>query len=248
MRTISPVLLGVLLAPLAAAQEAPGGPATLALAHDLYLAALEEGDPVTVLAAARLAATVDLVPARPMPLDPASLTFPEPVAGQTGLTGPIVAPAPVALPAPGAPRDAALAVFPGTPPDSPVALPDAPTMLAEARRLAAADDMLMALIDSMGEAPIKATAVAWPSALGPNDTAIWQLGFAGAQAAELVLIGGADARLEVLVSDAEGATICAPSAWPDRAICTWTPAQDGPVHVTVRNAGDMAAGYVLLSN
>ena len=56
---------------------APGGAATMALAQELYAVGVAQGDAVTVLAAARLAASVELASAEPAALDPAKVTFGE---------------------------------------------------------------------------------------------------------------------------------------------------------------------------
>jgi hypothetical protein len=72
---------------------APGGASTMALAQELYAVGVAQGDAVTVLAAAKLAASVDVATAEPAALDPAKVTFDEGEASFAKKAAPAAAPA-----------------------------------------------------------------------------------------------------------------------------------------------------------
>jgi hypothetical protein len=60
-----------------AADAAPGAAATMTLAQDLYALGVQQGDALTVLAAAKLAASVEATEGTAGSLDPATIRFDE---------------------------------------------------------------------------------------------------------------------------------------------------------------------------
>ncbi|MDM7933289.1 hypothetical protein [Tabrizicola sp.] len=237
-----------------AGNAAPGGAATIVLARDLHTLGIREGDALTVLAAARLAASVEVVVQEPAALDPATLTLDG--LGQGFLAGsklPVPtdpkAPPPLAT---GAPRPAAKVMLfgesskdDGSPPASVEA------MFGTASNLAGDDEILLGLIEeAMAEGPGAriGTAASWLSRLPAGGTDLWEIPFQGSLDAEIAVIGGGDETLDLAVSDANGTLVCLDIGRSDRFHCHWTPVRDGHFYVTVRNAGRESTSYQLLTN
>jgi hypothetical protein len=239
----------------AAEGGAPGGAATMGLAQELYALGTAQGDAVTVLAAAKLAATVDLVSEEPAALDPAKIAFAE--GGQDSFRKK-AAPAAPAAPAPmmndGTPRAAAKATFftAANEDDGAAAAPaTAEAMFARARELAADDEALLGLIeDAMAESARGRIggAVEWLSRLPSGQTDVWEIPFYGDSYAEVAVVGDGDANLDVAVTDENGNVICYDVSWSDKLYCDWTPAWDGYFYVTVQNLGGSRNSYYLLTN
>jgi hypothetical protein len=233
---------------------APGGAATMGLAQDLYALGLAQGDAVTVLAAAKLAASVDLTSAEAAALDPARIAFAE---GDQETVRKMAIPASApATPAPtmndGTPRAAAKATF-FTAASEDEGATDAPAtaeaMFAKAKELAADDDAVLGLIDdAMAEGSRVGGSIAWLSRLASGQTDVWELPFHGNSHAEIAIIGDGDANLDVAVTDGNGNVICYDVSWSDKLYCDWTPARDGYFHVTVQNFGGVRNSYYLLTN
>lgn len=233
-----------------------GGAATMGLAQELYALGVAQGDAVTVLAAAKMAASVDVATAEPAALDPAKVAFEE---GEATTFRKKVAPAPIpAAPAPimneGEPRVAAKAsFFSATSEDEGAA--DAPVtadaMFAKAKELAADDEALLGIIeDAMAESSRGRIggAVQWLSRLPAGQTDVWEIPFYGNSYAEIAVVGDGDANLDVVVTDENGNVFCYDVSWSDSLYCDFTPAWNGYFYVTVENVGRVRNSYYLLTN
>ncbi|WP_374646521.1 hypothetical protein [Tabrizicola sp.] len=234
---------------------APGGATTMGLAQELYATGVAQGDAITVLAAAKLAASVEATTAEPAALDPAKVAFAE--GGQESFRKK-AAPAAPAAPAPmmndGSPRAAGKATFfTATSEDEGAA--DAPVtadaMFAKAKELAAGDEALLGLIDDAmaeGSRGRIGGAVQWLSRLPAGQTDVWEVPFYGNSYAEVAIVGDGDADLDVAVTDGNGNVICYDVSWSDKLYCDFTPAWDGYFYVTVQNMGGVRNSYYLMTN
>lgn len=227
---------------------APGATATMALAHELYATGLAQGDAVTVLAAARLAASINLASTGPAALDPARVTL-DPDAFR--MTAALTAPAPPMDE--GEIRPVAKATFFSAQTQDEGAA-DAPasveTMFAKATELANDDEALLDLIqDALAEGPGgRIGGVMWLSQLPAGQTDVWEIPFHGKSHAELAVLGDGDANLDMIVTDENGNVLCSDPGWSDRLYCDWTPAWDGYFYLTVQNRGTARNSYHLLTN
>jgi hypothetical protein len=234
----------------------PGGASTMGLAQDLYAVGVAQGDAVTVLAAAKLAASVEVATAEPAALDEARIA----VDGGDQSTFRVrkAAPAAPAAPAPmmndGTPRAASkVTLFSATSEeegaaDAPVA---ADAMFAKATELAADDEALLGLIEDAqaeGSRGRIGGAVQWLSRLPAGMTDVWEVPFYGNSYAEVAIVGDGDANLDVAVTDENGNVICYDVSWSDKLYCDWTPAWDGYFYVTVQNMGRSRNSYYLMTN
>jgi len=233
-----------------------GGVATLAIAHDLYILGIAQGDALTVLAAADLARSAEAVAMEPAALDPAQITFDGDV--QEGLAGwkaPVSAtPSPPAPIKTGTARPAAkLTLFSATTADEGTATAPASAMamFSKATELAGDDEIILGLIkeaqteDGRGRV---SGAVFWQSELAAGQTDIWEVPFYGDFPAEIAILGDGDANLYITVSDLNGNVICKDISWSDMLYCGWTPAWDSFFLVTVQNSGRARNTYYLVTN
>ena len=233
----------------------PGGATTMGLAQDLYATGVAQGDAITVLAAAKLAASVEATTAEPAALDPAKVAFAE--GGQESFRKK-AAPATPAAPAPmmndGTPRAASkVTLFSATSDEEGAA--EAPVtaeaMFAKAAELAADDEALLGLIEDAqaeGSRGRIGGAVQWLSRLPAGMTDVWEVPFYGNSYAEVAIVGDGDANLDVAVTDENGNVICYDVSWSDKLYCDWTPAWDGYFYVTVQNMGGVRNSYHLMTN
>lgn len=239
----------------AAEGSAPGAASTMGLAQELYALGVSQGDAVTVLAAAKLAASVEVKPGEAAALDPAKIKMD---GDQTTFAKKAAAAAAPAAPAPmmndGTPRAVAKATFfNATNEDEGAA--DAPVtadaMFAKAKELAADDEALLGLIDDAmaetGRGRIGG-AVEWLSRLPAGQTDVWEVPYYGNSYAEVAIVGDGDANLDVAVTDENGNVICYDVSWSDKLYCDWTPAWDGYFYVTVQNMGGSRNSYYLMTN
>jgi hypothetical protein len=238
----------------AAEGAAPGGASTMALAQDLYAVGVAQGDALTVLAAAKLAASVEVASAEAAELDPAKVT----VDGDQTTFRKKAAPA--ATPAAPAPimndemRPAAKAsFFSATSEDEGAA--EAPVtaeaMFAKATELAADDETLLGLIEDAKAESSRGRiggAVQWLSRLPAGMTDVWEVPFYGNSYAEVAIVGEGDANLDVAITDENGNVICYDVSWSDKLYCDWTPAWDGYFYITVQNMGGVRNSYYLMTN
>jgi hypothetical protein len=241
----------------AAEGAAPGAASTMGLAQDLYALGVAQGDAVTVLAAAKLAASVEVKSAEAAALDPAKIKFAEGDDQETLRKKAAPAAAPAA-PAPmmndGTPRAVSKATFFNAANEDEGAA-DAPVtadaMFAKAKELAADDEALLGLIDDAmaetGRGRIGG-AVEWLSRLPSGQTDVWEIPYYGNSYAEVAIVGDGDANLDVAVTDENGNVICYDVSWSDKLYCDWTPAWDGYFYVTVQNLGGSRNSYYLVTN
>lgn len=233
---------------------APGGAATMGLAQELYATGVAQGDAITVLAAAKLAASVDVATAEAGDLDPALFEAGPDLATfakrRTGSTGPA---APEPIMADGQRPAAKASFFSATSEDEGTA--DAPVtaeaMFAKAKELAADDEALLGLIDDAmaeGSRGRIGGAVQWLSRLPAGQTDVWEVPFYGNSYAEVAIVGDGDADLDVAVTDENGNVICYDVSWSDKLYCDFTPAWDGYFYITVQNMGGVRNSYYLMTN
>jgi hypothetical protein len=234
---------------------APGGAATIGLAQELYALGISQGDALTVLAAAKLAASVDLATAEPAALDPATVAFEEgDREGFRTKAAPTAPAAPALKMQDGSPRPVAKASFFAAADDD-EGTADAPAsaaaMFAKAKELAADDEAVIGLIDDAmaeGARGRIGGAVEWLSRLPAGQTDVWEVPFYGNSLAEIAVVGDGDTNLDVAVTDENGNVICYDVSWSDRLYCDWTPAWDGYFYVTVQNLGGSRNSYHLVTN
>lgn len=238
----------------AAAPGETGAAATMALAQDLYSLGVTQGDALTVLAAAKLAASVEVSTAEAAALDPAKVAFAE---GEQDTFRKKAAPAAPAAPAPmmaDAERPAAKATFfNATSEDEGAA--EAPVtaeaMFAKATELAGDDEVLIGLIEDAqaeGSRGRIGGAVQWLSRLPAGQTDVWEIPFYGNSYAEIAVVGDGDANLDVAITDENGNVFCYDVSWSDSLYCDFTPAWDGYFYVTVQNMGGVRNSYYLMTN
>jgi hypothetical protein len=237
-----------------AAGSAPGEAATMGLAQDLFALGVAQEDAVTVLAAAKLAASVDLAATEPAALDPARVVFDHADPDALRKTATSAPGAPNEIPAASTARLASKATFFAATStmegaaDTPVT---AETMFSKARDLAANDDAVLALIDDALAETARGRvggSVEWLSRLPSGQTDVWEISFNGNAYAEVAVVGDGDANLDVAVTDENGHVICYDASGSDRLYCDWTPAWDGFFYVTVQNMGSARNSYYLMTN
>ena len=206
----------------------PGEPGVLDqlhLADNLFAIAVEDGDPILAIAAARLAAGVPVeeVERTPEsePLEPA-----EPPEGAD---------------------TAAVESGDG-------ALPELDTILATARELARGDAVLLAMIEDI-EATRTRGRVGGPGFdrdIARARTNHYYTGrdatFRGGYPAEVAIGGSGYTDLDLYVFDQYGNLVCSSRSRSDREYCRWQPRWTGPFRVEVRNLGWRDNPYVLRTN
>lgn len=236
-----------------AEDAAAGATATMALAQDLYALGVAQGDALTVLAAAKLAASVEVTEGTAGELDPTTIQFEE---GDLLKRGAFPAGEPK-LPevemADAGRTVSVVTLSKSTSEDNGAA--DAPItadqMFATALELAGDDEVLIGLIeDAMAEGSRGRIggAVEWLSRLPAGQTDVWEIPFYGNSYAEIAIMGDGDADLDIAVTDENGNVICYDVSYSDRVYCDWTPAWDGYFYVTVQNIGSSRNSYYLLTN
>ena len=234
---------------------APSGASTLGLAQALYVAGAAQGDAVTVLAGARIAASVAVTTAEPSVLDPAKISFESDTTFPSKKAVPAAKPdAPAAMLNDGTPRAVAKASFFSATSEEEGAA-DAPVtsdaMFAKAKELAAGDDALLDVIeDAMAEGSRRRIggAVRWLSRLPAGSTDVWEIPLYGNSYAEIAVVGDGDANLDVVVTDEGGNILCYDAGWSDSLYCDFTPDRDGYFYVTVENLGEVRNTYYLVTN
>lgn len=229
-----------------------GAPSTLALAHELYALGVADGDALTVLTAAKLAASVDVTTGTAAALDPATVD-----SGAAQTTRKKAAAAAPAAPAPvmkeGEARPVAVTTFgtAGNDDASDNAPPDAAAMFAKATDLAGDDEALKGLIaDAEAESSRGRIggSISYESRLPTGMYDVWEIPYFGNSYAELAVVGDGDANLDLTITDENGNVICYDVSPSDQVYCDWVPAWDGYFYVTVENKGGKRNTYYLLTN
>jgi hypothetical protein len=231
-----------------------GGAATLALAYELYDLGVAQEDALTVLAAAKLAASVDMTMAEAGALDPATVDIEQTARRKAAPAAP-AAPAPV-MNADGSAAPRPVSMFTsGTAEnedDGDAAAPlDAATMFAKATELAGDDETLKGLIaDAEAESSRGRIggSVTYESRLPHTMYDVWEIPFYGNSYAEVAIVGDGDANLDITITDENGNVICYDVSPSDQVYCDWVPAWDGYFYITVENTGGKRNTYYLLTN
>jgi hypothetical protein len=235
-------------------EATPGAAASLSMAYELYALGVEQGDALTVLTAAKLAAASEISAAEPAALDAAKVS----ISGDTeALRARKAAPAAPAAPAPmmaDEPRPAAKATFQSATSEEEGASDAPPTadqMFAKATELAGDDETLKGLIeDAMAEGSRGRIggAVSWLSRLPAGQIDVWEVPFYGNSYAEVAIAGDGDANLDMVITDENGNVICYDVSRSDQVYCDFVPAWDGYFYITVENTGRSRNSYYLLTN
>ncbi len=232
-----------------------GAAATLSMAYELYGIGIASGDALTVLTAAKLAASAEVEAKEPAALDPAGFDA-------EGLSLETFAKKNPPAPAPGAPapimndaeRPAAMATFNAALNEDEgdaAAPPTAAEMFAKAAELAGDDEALKEIISDAEAETSRGRiggAVSWLSRLNAGKMDIWQVPFYGNSYAEVAVVGDGDANLDMVITDENGNVICYDVSPSDQVYCDFVPAWDGYFYIAVENTGRKRNSYYLLTN
>ncbi len=240
----------------AAAKGEPGAAATLSLAYELYEIGTASGDALTVLTAAKLAASAEVEPKEPAALDAAGFD----AEGMTLETfrARKAAPAAPAAPAPmmneGETRPAAMASFNKAlnEDEGDAAAPaTSAEMFAKATELAGDDEALKEIIADAAAETSRGRiggGVSWLSKLNSGKMDIWEVPFYGNSYAEVAVVGDGDANLDMVITDQNGNVICYDTSPSDQVYCDFVPAWDGYFYIAVENTGRKRNSYYLMTN
>lgn len=136
--------------------------------------------------------------------------------------------------------------------DAPGGDPDWETMLAGAAALAAGDPVLLALVEDARAETAKGVAsgpvYTLSSVPAAAESVVADLAFKGGARAEVYVEAAPGTDINLQVTDASGAVVCADTHASHVAYCAWTPASDGVFVVTIRNPGSAPADYALMTN
>lgn len=236
------------------ARTEPGAASVLSLAQELYAAGLAQGDAVTVLAAARMAASIGVSTSEPAMLDPAKVSFEGEIAFPGKRAVPVAEPdAPVPMNG-STPRAVAKATFFSATSeedgaaDGPIT-PD--EMFATAKEFAAGNDSLLDVIEAAmteGASGRIGGAFGWFSRLPAGSTDVWEVPIYANTYTEIAVVGDGDANLDVVVSGENGNILCYDAGWSDALYCDFTLDRDGYFYVTVENLGRVRNSYQLITN
>lgn len=238
-----------------ATEAKPGAAATLSMAYELYEVGTASEDAITVLAAAKLAASAEVEAKEPAALDPAGFD----AEGMTLETfrARKAAPAAPAAPAPmmnDAERPAAMASFNkalNEDEGDAAAPPTASEMFAKATELAGDDAALKEVIEDAQAETSRGRvggAVSWLSKLNSGKMDVWEVPFYGNSYAEVAVVGDGDANLDMVITDENGNVICYDTSPSDQVYCDFVPAWDGYFYIAVENTGRSRNSYYLMTN
>lgn len=234
------------LAPLP--QSAPateGATARLIEAHRLQAMGLALKDPVLLLAAARLMASVTLrevtrATAEPVaepkpPEKPADKSKKKKAKADPAPVPPAEAPQVVPDPATAAPLPGTLAI---------------PALLDQARDLAPEGDILRDVIADARSDLAPPAPVAEVTALrqAPNGATTFALPMAGQSYGEIGLLRLFGGPVTLKVTDAAGNPVCQDQSAGPSALCGFVPRESDRFLVTIANDGSTAADYLLITN
>ncbi|MGB4827996.1 MAG: hypothetical protein WBP18_12110 [Paracoccaceae bacterium] len=233
----------------------PGSAATMSMAYELYEMGVASGDALTVLTAAKLAASAEGETREPAILDASLITL-EGADQQT--TRKKAAPAAVpAAPAPimnDEPRPVAKATFLSATSDDEgkaEAPATAAQMFAKAMELAGDDEALKGIIsdaEAEGSRGRIGGSVSWLSRLPGGNVDVWEVPFYGNSYAEIAVVGDGDSNLDMVLTDENGNVICYDTSRSDQVYCDFVPAWDGYFYITVENTGKSRNSYYLMTN
>lgn len=201
-----------------AAEVMTGAVAQMALAQQLYAHGAAQGDALSVLAAARLAAGVQLADgareSERAPNDDAAATAADPDA-------------PDAAPADAATMLALARELAGE--------DEALLSLIEDAEVEGSRGRIGGALRHLSRLPG-----------GFNDT--FRIPFYGGVPAELAVVGDGRSNLDLLLTDENGNTICFDVSYSDKIYCSWMPRWNGYFYVKVINHGRARNSYYLLTN
>ncbi len=128
---------------------------------------------------------------------------------------------------------------------------DAAAMLRAARALAAGDEAVLAQADA-AEAEGAGQVIGGPARtrarIAPGSEDRWTMAFYSAALAEVAVLAGGDASLELTVTDGDGNVICALPGDGPANLCGWVPDWNATFTVAVRNPGPATVAYWLLTD
>lgn len=131
---------------------------------------------------------------------------------------------------------------------------DYDTVLADAKKFAAGDENLLALIENI-DAEAKGAqrgSVNGPSrhydAVNGNSTDTYQISFIAEELAEILVSGDGDTDLDLYVYDSNGNLIVSDTDYTDDCYVCWVPAWTGRFIVKIVNRGPVYNNYVILTN
>lgn len=131
---------------------------------------------------------------------------------------------------------------------------DYETVLADAKKFAAGDENLLALIENI-DAEAKGAqrgSVNGPSrhydAVNGSSTDTYQISFIAEELAEILVSGDGDTDLDLYVYDSNGNLIASDTDYTDDCYVCWVPAWTGRFIVKIVNRGPVYNRYVLLTN
>lgn len=131
---------------------------------------------------------------------------------------------------------------------------DYDTVLADAKRFAAGDPNLLALIENI-DAEAKGAhrgSVNGPSrhydSVNGNSTDSYQISFIANELAEILVSGDGDTDLDLYVYDSNGNLIVSDTDYTDDCYVRWIPAWTGRFIVKIVNRGPVYNRYALLTN
>ncbi len=131
---------------------------------------------------------------------------------------------------------------------------DYETVLADAKKFAAGDENLLALIDNI-DAEAKGAhrgSVNGPSrhydTVNGRSTDTYQISFISGELAEILVSGDGDTDLDLYVYDSNANLIVSDSDYTDDCYVCWVPAWTGRFIVKIVNRGPVYNRYVILTN
>ena len=131
---------------------------------------------------------------------------------------------------------------------------DYDTVLADAKKFAAGDENLLAIIDNI-DAEAKGAhrgSVNGPSrhydAVNGRSTDTYQISFISGELAEILVSGDGDTDLDLYVYDSNANLIVSDSDYTDDCYVCWIPAWTGRFIVKIVNRGPVYNRYVILTN
>jgi hypothetical protein len=203
----------------------------LHLADNLYAVAVEEGDPILAIAAARLASSVSTEEVERTPeTEPLEGAEGEPPEGEQGASDETAEAAPS----------------------------DVDTMLETARELAGEDEVLLSMVEDIEATSTRGRVYRGRRVPGVDHSVVQARStnsyygadatFEGGRTAEVAIAGRGYTDLDLYVFDQNGNLICSSRSRSDREYCRWQPRWTGPFRIEVRNLGYRANPYTLRTN
>lgn len=127
---------------------------------------------------------------------------------------------------------------------------DPAQLLADAKKMAGNDGVLLALIDDVSS-NVRG-AVGGPkyavSRVEANDYDIYNVSFRANEVAIVTVIGDGDTDLDLYIYDNNGNLIDKDDDYSDNCVCTWTPRWTGNFRIKIVNRGGVYNNYVLRTN